>query len=225
MSMAARVQEIRTRISDAARRAGRSPDGVTLIAVSKQQSLDRLVEGCRSGLMDLGESTAQGLRASAAHLASHALTPRWHFIGRLQSNKVKQVLAHARVIHSVDRLELAEELSRRADANPVEVLIQVNIGEEAQKGGVRPEAALRLAEQVASLPALQLRGLMAIPPAGLNPEPFFLRLAALSAVLTSTTFGAQARELSMGMSDDFEVAIRCGATMVRVGTAIFGERG
>jgi pyridoxal phosphate enzyme (YggS family) len=149
---------------------------------------------------------------------------RFHFIGRLQRNKVNQVLRYASMVHSLDRLELAEAVSKRVGDVRLPVLIQVNIGREPQKGGVDPEAAVELALRVASLPGLELAGLMGIPPADVDPSPFFRELAGLSRTLVATPEGAHAGELSMGMTQDFEVAIRHGATLVRVGTAIFGGR-
>ena len=223
MSVAERVQAVRTRIARAADDCGRDPATVTLVAVCKHQPLDRVRAVVACGIGDLGENTAQGLERTATALGADASRVRWHFVGRLQTNKVKAVLRHALAVHSVDRLSLAELLAMHAAA-PVDVWVQVNLGSEPQKGGVLPDETVALATAVAKLPALRLRGLMAIPPANDDPTPHFARLRALSEALRRAPGCAAATELSMGMSRDFEQAITQGATLVRVGTALFGER-
>ncbi len=224
MSVAADLAAVRRRIEQAAREAGRDPAAVRLIAVSKEQPIERVFEAADAGVEDFGENTAQGLLEKAEAFARAGRKARWHFIGRLQRNKVNLALRYASVVHSIDRAELAEALSKRAPTAGLDVLVQVNIGREAQKGGVAPEQAVELARGVARLPGLRLVGLMGIPPADVDPAPFFAELADLSRALVATPEGAAARELSMGMTQDFEVAVRAGATMVRVGTAIFGAR-
>jgi PLP dependent protein len=223
-SVAESVAEIRGRIASAARAAGRDPSSVRLVAVCKRQPIERIVAAVDAGVEELGENTAQGMAATAAALQAAGKRVRWHFVGTLQRNKVTAVLEHARTIHSVDRLPLAEALSKRAPAEGVEVLIQVNVGREPQKGGVEPEGAVELARACSQLPGLRLVGLMAIPPAEGDVRPHFEALARLGTALRATPEGGAASELSMGMSDDFETAVRCGATIVRVGTALFGTR-
>lgn len=224
MSVGEQLEAVRARMVAAARAAGRDPGSVRLIAVSKEQPIEKVFEAHDHGATDFGENTAQGLMAKADAFARAGREARFHFIGRLQRNKVNQVLRYATVVHSVERLELAEALSKRVGEAELPVLLQVNIGREPQKGGVEPEAAVELARQIAQLPGLKLAGLMGIPPADVDPSPFFVELAALSRALMATPEGARATELSMGMTQDFEIAIRHGATLVRVGTAIFGDR-
>jgi PLP dependent protein len=215
------VADVRRRIAESARAAGRDPEMVTLVAVCKRQPADKVAEALAAGVQDLGENTAQGMARTHAALEQPA---RWHFVGTLQRNKVSAVLDICNIIHSVDRLPLAEAIAKRAPAGGVEVFVQVNVGREPQKGGVHPDEAVELACRVASQPGLRLRGLMGIPPADVEPRPYFETLARLSEALTATSEGRGARDLSMGMSDDFETAVRCGATIVRVGTALFGTR-
>lgn len=225
MSVASRLDEARERVAAAARAVGRDPRDVTIVAVAKRQPLASIWAAHEAGQRDFGESTAQGLERTAEAALAGGRVMRWHFVGRLQTNKVKQVLRHATIIHSVDRIELAEEISKRAPESGVEVLLQVNIGEEAQKGGVAPGQALSLADAIAPLPRVRIVGLMAIPPVVGDPAPHFQRLATLRDELLRRPSGSDVQHLSMGMSEDYETAVRCGATFVRIGTAIFGERG
>jgi len=222
-AVAAQVAGIRRRLAAAARAARRDPAEITLVAVCKRQPLDRILAVHDCGVRDFGENTAQGLKATGAALVERGRDVRWHFVGALQSNKINAVLPFRPVVHSLDRLALAEALAKRA-AEPVEVLLQVNLGHEPQKAGADPAATLELAAAVARLPRLALRGLMTLPPVDQDPRPYFTALGRLSAALCATEAGRGARELSMGMSDDFEIAIACGATLIRVGTALFGER-
>lgn len=205
--------------------------GVTLVAVSKTQPSSAIREAYQAGQRDFGENYAQEWRAKAAELAELPDLV-WHFIGGLQTNKVKYVLPAQRPgavatpavgwVHTVDRLGLAQELSRRAAARgggAVRVLLEVNVGQEPSKSGCAPGELPGLAEAVLRLPALELRGLMCIPPAAGDPRPHFGRLRELRDAL-----GLPLPDLSMGMSGDYPAAIEEGATLVRVGTAIFGER-
>ena len=194
------------------------PAHVTLIAVCKRQPLEKVREAYALGLRDFGENTAQGLQEKAEALRD--LQIRWHFIGHLQRNKVNVVLRYAHVVHTIDRFELMEALRKRAPRQGLDVFVQVNIGREAQKSGVAPEDALSLCRKVAA--PLRLLGLMAIPPADVDPEPYFRRMQILSGELQAQRAGAGA--LSMGMSGDYEKAMRCGATHIRVGEALFGGR-
>ncbi|MFZ5476492.1 MAG: YggS family pyridoxal phosphate-dependent enzyme [Myxococcota bacterium] len=219
MSLAENLATVRARVAAAARAAGRDPDAVTLVAVSKTRPPEDVREARAAGQVDFGENYAQELRDKA-----DALGPgfTWHYIGSLQSNKVKYVVGRAAMVHDVDRLSLAEEISKRSLPRRTAVLLGVNIGEEPQKSGVLPGDALALARQVVALPGVELRGLMCIPPAEGDATPWFRKLAALAA--RGRDEGLPLHELSMGMSHDFEAAIAEGATIVRVGTAIFGAR-
>ncbi len=211
------------RIARAAEHAQRSAESVTIVAISKQQSADVIAEAYRAGLRHFGESYVQ-----EAIPKIDALTPldiTWHFVGKLQSNKTRPVAERFHWVHTVDRLRIAERLSeqRPAWAAPLNVLIQVNLGGEAQKGGVDESGAEELARAVARLPHLTLRGLMTLPPHDeARSAHAFATLAALRQRLVAG--GLALDTLSMGMSGDFELAIAAGATLVRIGTAIFGER-
>ena len=211
-----RVQEA---IARACARAGRSPDHVLLIAVSKTMDVERVRQAIAAGVAALGENRVQEAKEKIEALGRPV---PWHLIGSLQTNKAKDAARLFDWIHSVDRLELAQELSRRAPGGErtLNVLLQVNLGDEPQKGGAAPAELKRLHDAVVGLPGLTVRGLMAIPPATEQPEqarPYFRRLRELRDEL-----GLE--HCSMGMSADYEVAIEEGATMVRVGTAIFGAR-
>lgn len=217
------VQEIRLRIAAAAAAAMR--DGVRLLAVSKLQPAAAVAALAANGQVAFGENYVQEAMAKRAALAGHAL--EWHLIGPLQSNKCREAAMTFDWVQSVDRLKLVEPLARfrAADAAPLNVLIQVNIDDEDAKSGCRPDAVDALASAIAALPRLRLRGLMAIP----APHPeLALRRASFRAM--RLLFEAmRARHpgvdtLSMGMSEDFELAIAEGATMVRIGTALFGAR-
>lgn len=223
----ANLAAVQERIADAARRAGRREDAVLLVAVSKTIEVERVRAAIEAGVPALGENRVQEAREKIAAIGR----PRpWHLIGHLQTNKVKDALECFDLIHSVDRLPLAEAISRRATeaGRRVDVLVQINVGEEEQKGGV-PAAGLRPAlETMAALPGLRLRGLMAIPPLPQDPEdsrPYYRTMRKLLDDARGWGLGAELQELSMGMSGDFEVGIEEGATIVRVGTAIFGPRG
>ena len=220
MTITERWREVRARVDRACARAERDPRDVTLIAVSKFQPISAVREAARAGAKDFGENYAQELVAK--HLECDDV--RWHFIGRLQRNKVKAIAGHVSLIHAVDTAELAAEIGKRSPAvQPV--LLVVNLGGEDTKSGVDEAGAPALARQIAAIPGVRLEGLMTMPPPADDPEasrPCFEKLRALRDHLT-TTLGPLP-VLSMGMSGDFEVAIACGATHVRVGTAIFGER-
>lgn len=194
------------------------PAGVTLVAVSKTQPAAAIREAYAAGQRDFGENYAQEWREKADALAELPEL-RWHFIGALQTNKVKYLAGRVHAIHTVDRPELARELSKRfAQKGAVaRVFLEVNSGGEASKAGCTPEEASALAETVRGLPALELVGLMTIPPAEGDPRPHFRALAALRDRLGL-------RELSMGMSADWRIALEEGATVLRIGTAIFGAR-
>ncbi len=194
------------------------PAGVTLVAVSKAQPVEAVRQAYAAGQRDFGENYAQEWRAKADALAD-CPDLRWHFIGGLQTNKVKLIAGRVAYVHTVDRLELARELSRRLTAaqTSVKVFLEVNVAGEGSKSGCSPDRAPELAEAVRALPALELVGLMCIPPVGADPRPHFRLLRALRDELGL-------RDLSRGMSADWREAIEEGATYVRIGTAIFGAR-
>jgi pyridoxal phosphate enzyme (YggS family) len=233
--LAARLADVRERIARAASRAGRSEADVTLVGVSKRQPAEAVAELAAAGLADCGENFVQEARDKIPRVgdrlaAAGRPAPRWHLIGRLQSNKAKLAAALFDVIEVVDRAELARALDAHAAVagRTLEVLLQVNVSGEAQKAGAAPEELPALAAEVAALPRLRLTGLMAIPAATAHPEasrPAFARLRALRDALCASGPGLTLPALSMGMSADFEVAIEEGATIVRVGTALFGARG
>lgn len=224
-SLADGLSEVRGRISAAAARCGRDPGEVTLVAVSKTRPVGEIEEALRLEALDLGENRAQELAHKAAVLASFPV--RWHFVGHLQSNKVRQVVGTASLVHSVDRYGLAEAISKRARAIGItqDVLIEVNVSGEMTKQGVEPAHCLSLATAVSELNGVNVKGFMTMAPMSEEPEdsrPFFAELQELSGRLTLEL--PTATDLSMGMSRDFEVAIEVGATIVRVGEAIFGPR-
>jgi hypothetical protein len=222
-SLAERLSAVRQRLAEAAVAAGRTPDDVTLIAVSKFHPIEALVEAHALGVRDFGENVVQELVAKATAMAERGLAVRWHFIGRLQRNKINLLMRQPiHRLHTIDRLELADAVAQRAPGDGVDVLLQVNIGREPQKGGVAPEDTEALARHVAGLPQLRLRGLMAIPPDGVPPEPYFTAMSELARAVRA--IAPLAGELSLGMTHDFPAAVAAGSTHVRVGTAIFGQR-
>ena len=227
MSISENLKNIRDRITAAALRAARDPSGVRLVAVSKTQAAGAVNEAARAGQGLFGENYVQELTAKAAEVTEPV---EWHFIGSLQSNKVKHLVGLVTTIHSVDRLSLAEEISRQwgRGGRSCDILLEVNLAGEATKGGTSAESLLALTREVARLPHLRIRGLMTMPPFFDDPEgarPWFRELRRLAGVIAAEGIpGVEMRELSMGMSGDFEAAIEEGATLVRVGTALFGER-
>lgn len=222
-TLARRLDDVRSAIAQAARAAGRDPRDVTLIAVSKFHPVEAVIEAHALGVRDFGENLVQELAAKASAMADKNLEVRWHLIGRLQRNKINLLVRRPTYrVSTVDTLDLADALAQRAPADGLDVLVQVNIGREPQKGGVLPEDATALARYVQSRPRLRLKGLMAIPPADVDPAPFFDAMRELSHEVQAIE--ADARELSLGMTGDYASAIAHGSTHVRIGTAIFGER-
>lgn len=222
--VASRLATVRDRVDAAARRASREPNEVGIVAVTKSFPAHAVVEAIEAGVVDIGENRAQELKEKAIAVPGAV---RWHFIGHLQTNKARHVVGIAALIHSVDRYALAEEIARRARAagSTQRVLIEVNVSGEATKHGVEPARAVALATQVADLDGIEVRGLMTMAPFADDPElarPYFGDLRELGERLRATL--PNATELSMGMTRDFEVAIEEGATLVRVGEAIFGPR-
>ena len=232
MNAAVALAALRERVGEAAARAGRSPDEVTLLGVAKGTPTSRVLAAVRAGLRDVGENYVQEAAARRGDLdrqlaESGAAPPRWHFIGRLQRNKARAVAQLFDAVHTLDRRELGDALERHAaDAGRMlDALIQVNTSGEAHKGGAPPEATAGLLAASAAWPHLRIRGLMAIPAASDDPEQTRPAFAMLRALRDSLRGAHPALvELSMGMSGDFEVAIEEGATIIRVGTALFGPR-
>lgn len=224
-----RIAKVRERIGRSAARSGRSPGEIRLIGVTKTVPAPIVAEAVRAGLADLGENRVQEAGTKipevARLLGDRAPAPAWHLIGHLQSNKAKKAAGLFPVVHSVDTLPVATALDRHAAGRRIDILLQVDLGHEPTKHGVDEGRLAELAAAAAALPQLRLRGLMTIPPPFEDPEgsrPFFVRLRRLKEALESR--GIPLPELSMGMTQDFEVAIEEGATMVRVGRALFGER-
>ena len=224
-TIAGALQAIHDRIARASQLAGRRPEEVTLIAVSKAVAVDRIAEAHRCGQRAFGENYVQEALAKVEALRHMPL--EWHFIGPIQSNKTRAIAEHFQWVHSVDRVKIAQRLAaaRPAGMPPLEVCIQINVSGEATKGGVAPGGELELARAIAALPRLRLRGLMAIPEptddVALQRRRYASVRAARDALVAS---GFALDTLSMGMSDDLEAAVAEGATAVRVGTAIFGAR-
>jgi pyridoxal phosphate enzyme (YggS family) len=213
------LERVRERVAKAAERAGRHPSDVLLIGVSKTVEVARIRQAIEAGVAALGENRVQEAKEKVAEIGRPV---PWHLIGHLQTNKVRDALELFDVIHSLDRLELAKEIDKRARGRnrTVDALVEVNLAGEASKGGVSPDGLGALLEAVAAMPSVKVRGLMAIPPEAKEPDDSRVWFRALKKLGERYGF----RELSMGMSGDFEVAIEEGATMVRVGTAIFGPR-
>lgn len=220
MTVADRLRATHARIEAACAAHGRDPAGVRLVAVSKRQPDLRLREAYAAGHRDFGENYVQELERKRLLLPDDA---HWHLIGHLQRNKAKRV-TEAFLVHTLDSERLARALSdaARAAGRRVPVLVEVNLAAEATKTGVSAEGAPALVVEASRLPGLEVRGLMCVPPPGQGPA-YFAQLASLARVLRAET-GLALPELSMGMSDDFEDAIRAGATLIRVGTALFGPR-
>jgi pyridoxal phosphate enzyme (YggS family) len=224
IDVAANLHEVRARIAEAAAACGRAPGDVRLVAISKTKPPAAVREAYAAGQRAFGESYAQELAAKAEALADLA-DIEWHFVGHLQTNKARVVARWARVVHSLDSVALARELGRRAakEGAVIQVLVEVKVAGEPQKAGASPSEIGEIVAEVQAQGALALRGLMTVPPAG------DLRAARSTfetlALLRNMHGGRDVLpELSMGMSGDLEVAVACGATYVRVGTAIFGER-
>jgi len=223
------------RIEKAARKVGRDPNEIKLVAVSKTVEAARIKEAIEAGVKILGENYVQEAQKKIEEVGRPACTERfgegrpvsWHFIGHLQSNKVKYAIRLFDMVHSLDSIPLAEELNRRAEQadRVIRVMIEVNLSKEATKFGTDEEVVVNLAKRIQNLKHLFLEGLMTMPPYFDSPEmsrPYYIALRALKERMVKE--GVPMKELSMGMSNDFEIAIEEGATYVRVGTAIFGPR-
>jgi pyridoxal phosphate enzyme (YggS family) len=220
-SIRVRLADVALRMGAAADRAARSPHAVTWTSVSKHFPVDLVVAARRAGQADFGEIRAQELRRKSREVGPGV---RWHFVGRLQRNKVRDVVGVASLIHSVDRLELAQAIAERASrrGRVQRVLVQVNVGEDPAKGGCSLGDAPSLITRVRALDGIACEGLMTVPPLGEDPRPLFAQLRELRDDVRSRY--PEVQHLSMGMTDDFEVAVEEGATIVRVGEAVFGPR-
>jgi PLP dependent protein len=224
-SISERYRSVIERVARAARGAGRDPGEVTVVAVAKTFSAAAVAEAIDAGVAHIGENRAQELREKVAVIGDRVT---WHFVGHLQTNKVRHVVGVVELLHSLDRFGLAEAVARRARSARMvqDVLIEVNSAGEVSKSGVEPARALDLARRVAALEGIRVRGFMTIPPLSPDPEdtrPFYRTLAELRDQASSSL--PEATELSMGMTHDLEIAIAEGATLIRVGEAIFGPRG
>ena len=217
-----RIAAVQERIAAAARRAGRDPAEVMLVAVSKMHSPEEVAAAYAAGLRVFGENRVEEAAPkveAVAQLVAPVPPPAWHLIGHLQSRKAEDVLPWASMVHSVDSVKLAQRLSRFATAEKLPILLEVNVSGEASKYGFRPEALRGAVEAVAALPGITLQGLMTVAPIAADPEdvrPVFAALRTLRDELTRSYPTLDWRHLSMGMTDDFEVAIEEGATIVRV---------
>ena len=225
MDLAANLETIRQRIRTACERAGRNPDSVTMLAVTKMQPPEVVQAAAKLGLILFGENKVQEAKAKMPLCPGNL---RWHMIGHLQSNKCRDAVELFRMIQSVDSLPLAQEINKRAEqaARTMPILLEVNVAGEASKFGYRPEQLLAELKELNALPRIEIHGLMTVPPWSAEAEkarPHFRRLREIKAQCEQT-LGAPLPHLSMGMSGDFEIAIEEGATMVRIGTALFGPR-
>jgi len=224
IDVAGNCARVREQVAQAARRCGRDPQTVRIIAASKTKPFELVEQAVGAGITDVGENYVQEAADKIARISAPVV---WHMIGHLQRNKVKLLLPHARIIHSLDSPRLAETIEQHAAALDalVEVLIEVNVSGEASKEGVRPDEIPPLLGTVAGCPHLRLRGLMTMAPYEPDPEaarPCFARLRSLlDRLRTAGAVGPQCSQLSMGMSQDYEVAVEEGATLVRVGSALF----
>lgn len=227
MSIQDNIERIRRQIGAACERSGRDPDKVHLVAVSKVKPASMIDEAYSAGQERFGESYVQEFCDKADAVEAPV---QWHFVGALQSNKVKYLRGRVAMIHSVDRMSLAKEIDKQWAKidEPIDILIQVNIADEETKSGTTDRELETLVREAARLPHLRIRGLMTLPPYLPEAEkvrPYFRRLRSLAEHLDALEIpGVEMQELSMGMSHDFEVAVEEGATLVRIGTAIFGER-
>ena len=227
MSIAENIAQVRTNIETACREAGRDPGEITLVGASKMNDAAACREAIAAGIDVLGENRVQEMTQK---LGEHAYDGApLHFIGHLQRNKVKQVVGHVDLIQSVGSIELLDEIEKVAAARDLvqDILLEVNIGGEEAKSGFAPDAVFQAAEAALSRPHVRVRGLMTIPPADADRDTnmrYFDKVRALYVDINTKLFHNELKYLSMGMSGDYEDAIRAGATMVRVGTAIFGAR-
>lgn len=228
MSIEANYSQIKDRIAAACRQSGRDASSITLLAVSKKQPEDKIEELYRLGHRDFGENYVQEMIAKAVELERRGCNGiRWHFIGHLQTNKAKLLVPHVASVHSVDSEKVAQALARAWEssgrAGKLPIFIEVNISHEESKSGVAPPEVDSLAHSIAQIPQLELQGLMCVPSASEDDDQLKQRFAELKS-LEENLRNVSRRQLSMGMSSDFELAIAQGSTHIRVGTALFGAR-
>lgn len=220
------VEKVRFNIAEAAKRAGRRLDEITLIGVSKTVDVPRIKQAVAAGITELGENRVQELCDKYPEFEG----VNWHLIGHLQTNKVKYIVDKVKLIHSVDSIKLADEINHQAGLKGVtaSILLEVNVSGEESKFGIKPDEAVRFAEYIAGFRNTRLLGLMTVPPPVINPQDnkkYFNELFELSVKISAEGYdNVKMNVLSMGMSGDYTAAIECGATMVRVGSAIFGNR-
>lgn len=228
MDLKSNIECVKKRIEDAALSAGRQPEDIKLVAVSKRVEAERVIQALELGLDTFGENYAQELRDKTQIVEEGSVKKAsWHFIGSLQKNKVKYLVGNVELIHSLDSLSVAEEINKKAGklGERQAVLIEVNTGGEESKGGIEPDKVKAFLKEIGELNNIRIKGLMTMPPYFDDPEkarPYFIELRELRDKLSPEH--AELTELSMGMSGDFEVAIEEGATLIRVGTSIFGPR-
>ena len=225
VSIADNLERVREQIAQAAVKVGRSAEKIELVAITKTHPAEKVREAIEAGQTLFGESRVQEARAKIPELPSNL---RWHFVGHLQKNKIRHALPLFEMIHSVDSLDVAQDINRIAGEQGMHprVLLEVNIAGEGSKFGFKPETIRAQMESLLALPRLSIEGLMTMPPLAEEAEPlraFFVQLRELRAALEKE-FDLKLPQLSMGMTNDFTVAVEEGATLVRVGTAIFGER-
>ncbi|MGH3715480.1 MAG: YggS family pyridoxal phosphate-dependent enzyme [Micromonosporaceae bacterium] len=223
--LAANLGKVRARIAAACEQVGRNPRDTTLVAVTKTFPASDVIALTAIGVRDVGENRDQEAAPKAVAVAEAGVEVTWHFVGRLQRNKARSVVRYADLVHSVDRPSIVDALARAAEAHrgtPLDVLVQVSLDEDPARGGVPAKELSSLAARVAESSWLRLRGLMAVAPLEADPEPAYRRLAALAAELR--TAYPEATVLSAGMSGDLEAAVRHGATHLRVGSALLGQR-
>ena len=223
--ISANLKDVRTRINAACERAGRNADEVQLVAISKKFTMEVVREAADAGLTLFGENRIQEAKAKIPECPGYL---RWHFIGNLQTNKCRDAVELFEMVHAVDSVHLAEELNKRCEqaAKVMPVLLEVNVSGEGSKHGFMPDAAIMAIDTFAKLPQLELHGLMTMAPFTRQPEssrPHFQKLCEVK-IACEDKLGAPLPELSMGMSSDYEIAIEEGATIVRLGTALFGPR-
>jgi len=229
-SVSENLSEVNNRIVKAAERAGRDPSEITLVSVSKTKPYDKIQEAIDAGAVDFGENRVQELSDKYEFFKDSSPNIRWHQIGRLQKNKVKYLIGKGVLIHSVDSVELAKEISRLSVNRNVDtdVLLQVNISEDENKGGVSPDEIYNFYDIVSKMEHVNVKGLMTIPEKTQDVEKLrklFLKMNEIYIdIFIKKGDNCNSTYLSMGMSGDFEIAIECGANLVRVGTAIFGQR-
>ncbi|MCX8055228.1 MAG: YggS family pyridoxal phosphate-dependent enzyme [Ignavibacteria bacterium] len=222
------ISLIKSNIEQVAKKFSRNAEKIKIIAVSKTQSIEAISAAFYAGATIFGENYVQELVEKQSLLSEKGILPEWHFIGHLQTNKVKYIAPFVSLIHSVDSEKLASEISRQAEKNnrTIDILLQINTSGEISKFGCEPDEAINLAERVSSLPNVKLKGLMTIgtfsDDEAIIRKEFRLLRSKLEEI--NDKLGLSLNELSMGMSHDYEIAIEEGATMVRIGTAIFGER-